>query len=384
MDEHAKILIVDDEPFNVDYLEQELRDSNYDTISAQSGQEALEQAVSECPALILLDIMMPGMDGYEVCERLKADERTRDIPVIFISALSETEDKVKAFTTGGVDYVPKPFQPEEVLARVQTHLTLRNLQKRLQRANSELTRRLDELAHANAELRARNEELDAFAHTVAHDLKNPLTSLVGFSSMLQRHYAEMSDEKKSRYLNVVAQNGHRMTNIIEELLLLASVRKIKEVKMAPLDTAPIVAETQGRLAYLIEEYQAEIVLPESWPIASGYGPWIEEVWTNYLSNAIKYGGRPPRVELGATEQADGFVRFWVRDNGPGLAPEEQARLFTPFTRLHQVHAKGHGLGLSIVQRIMEKLGGQVGVESQVGQGCMFFFALPSCRERGAQ
>ncbi len=111
-------------------------------------------------------------------------------------------------------------------------------------------------------------------------------------------------------------------------------------------------------------------------MALGYGPWVEEVWANYLSNAIQYGGRPPRVELGATEQADGMVRFWVRDNGPGLTPEEQARLFTPFTRLDQVRAKGHGLGLSIVRRIVEKLGGQVGVESEVGRGSVFTFTLP--------
>ena len=381
MDERPMILIVDDEPFNVDYLEQELEDF-YDTISAESGHEALERAIAEVPDLILLDIRMPEMSGYEVCERLKADERTHDIPVIFISALGETEDKVRAFTAGGVDYVTKPFQPEEVLARVETHLALRDLQKRLQEANRELARRLEELARSNAELQARNEELDAFAHTVAHDLKNPLTSLIGYSTSLQKFRANLSDEELGRHLNAIAQSGRKMTSIIEELLLLSSVRKVEEVKMAPLDMAGIVAEAQGRLAYLIEEYRAEIVLPERWPTALGYGPWVEEVWTNYLSNAIKYGGQPPRVELGATERADGFVRFWVRDNGAGLTPEEQAKLFTPFTQLHQVRAEGHGLGLSIVQRIAEKLGGQVGVESQVGQGSVFLFALPGFRQKG--
>jgi len=108
----------------------------------------------------------------------------------------------------------------------------------------------------------------------------------------------------------------------------------------------------------------------------GHAEWIVEVWANYLSNSIKYGGQPPRVKLGAEVQPNGMVRFWVRDNGPGLSPEEQARLFTPFTRLDQVRAKGHGLGLSIVRRIVEKLGGQVGVESQIGQGSSFFFTLP--------
>ena len=132
-----------------------------------------------------------------------------------------------------------------------------------------------------------------------------------------------------------------------------------------------------RLAHMIEEHQTEIILPGTWPVALGYDPWVEEVWVNYLSNAIKYGGQPPHVELGATAQADGMVRFWVRDNGSGLTPEEQARLFTPFTRLDQVRAKGHGLGLSIVWRIVEKLGGQVGVESEIGRGSVFTFTLPA-------
>jgi signal transduction histidine kinase len=143
--------------------------------------------------------------------------------------------------------------------------------------------------------------------------------------------------------------------------------------------ARIVAQAQGRLAHFAEERQAEIILPEAWPVAVGYAPWVEEVWVNYLSNAIKDGGQPPRVELGATapQVATGQVRFWVRDNGAGLTPEEQARLFTPFTRLDQTRATGHGLGLSIVRRIVERLGGQVDVDSTPGEGSVFGFTLPS-------
>ncbi len=174
-----------------------------------------------------------------------------------------------------------------------------------------------------------------------------------------------------------------MDNIIDELLLLARLREV-EAEIGPLDMASIVDEAQKRLAYMIEDYQAEIVLPpaEDWPAALGYGPWVEEVWVNYLSNALKYGGRPPRIELGFSildfELSTGIC-FWLRDNGPGLTPEEQVRLFTPFTRLNQVRAKGHGLGLSIVRRIVEKLGGQVGVESETGQGSVFSFTLPGVK-----
>jgi len=222
---------------------------------------------------------------------------------------------------------------------------------------------------------ARNEELDAFAHTVAHDLKNPLGLIVGFAEVLEQDCATMSNEEIRRYLRRIARGGRKMSGIVDGLLLLAEAREV-EVKMRPLDMESIVAEAQQRLAPEIEEYQAEIILPETWPVALGYGPWVEGVWVNYLSNAIKYGGRPPRVELGAMVQADGVVRFWVRDNGSGIPSEDHVQLFTPFTKLDRGRAKGHGLGLSIVQRIVERLGGQVEAESEVGQGSVFSFTLP--------
>jgi len=229
----------------------------------------------------------------------------------------------------------------------------------------------------NTELQARNEELDAFAHTVAHDLKGPLSVVVGFSETLENDYTGLSREEVRRHLHTIARNTRTMGRIIDELLLLAGVRKA-QAQVGPLDMANIVDEARLRISELIEECQAEIVLPEAsaWPVALGHAGWIVEVWANYLSNSIKYGGQPPCVKLGAEAQPDGMVRFWVRDNGHGLSSEEQARLFTPFTRLDQVRAKGHGLGLSIVRRIVEKLGGQVGVESLVGQGSSFFFTLP--------
>jgi signal transduction histidine kinase len=167
-----------------------------------------------------------------------------------------------------------------------------------------------------------------------------------------------------------------MASIIEELLLLAGVRRL-EVEAKPLDMDDIVAEAQERLFDLINEHQAEIISPVAWPTALGYAPWIEEVWVNYLSNAVRYGGQPPRVELGATTQTDGTIRFWVRDNGIGLTEKEQSRLFVPFTRLSQIEAKGYGLGLSIVRRIIDKLGGQVGLESELGRGSVFYFTLPA-------
>jgi len=229
-----------------------------------------------------------------------------------------------------------------------------------------------------AELEARNQELDAFAHTVAHDLKHPVCLVIGYAEFLLEDSVVASHKDLAESMQTLARAGHKMNSIIEELLLMAGIRH-ERVEAMPLDIGCIVDEARQRLAHMIAESKAEIILPQDWPLASGYAPWVEEVWANYLSNALKYGGRPPRIELGATEQSDGWVRFWVRDNGPGLTPEQQARLFAPFTRLDRVRAQGHGLGLSIVRRIVEKLGGSVGVESSgvPGQGSVFYFTLPA-------
>lgn len=235
------------------------------------------------------------------------------------------------------------------------------------------------LRQSALELKARNEELDAFAHTVAHNLNGSLLPIIGNAEILQVTHKTIPAETLVRNLDNIAQAGQKMSRIIDELMLLAGVRKM-DVELKPLDMGAIVAEVEQRLTYMIKEYQAELILPDAWPVAWGYGPWVEEVWANYLNNAIKYGGRPPCVEMGATllEERDGLIRFWVKDNGQGLGQKEQAILFTPFTQLNQAQIDGHGLGLSIVRRIVEKLGGQVGVESEgvTGQGSVFSFTLP--------
>ncbi|RMH69693.1 MAG: PAS domain S-box protein [Gemmatimonadetes bacterium] len=237
-----------------------------------------------------------------------------------------------------------------------------------------IIRDITERKLAEEELKKRNEELDAFAHTVAHDLKSPLTGLMGFAQMLDSFYDSMTDENRKDCVRDINVNARRMKNIINELLLLASVRK-QEVNQVPMDIHRVVSEVKHRLDYMIKKHQADILEPESWPPAMGYEPWIEEVLANYISNALKYGGEPPRVELGFTELENDEIKFWVKDNGEGLSIADQQRLFTEFTRLHQVRAQGQGLGLSIVQRIVEKLGGRVGVESKKGEGSIFYFIL---------
>ncbi len=293
---------------------------------------------------------------------------------------------------GAFDFLTKPLDFDDVrvtLAKAIEHTQRlkraieqeRLAQEALRKMNEELERRVKErtaeLAAANVSLRAANAELDAFAHTVAHDLKNPLGVVMGYADIVATYSHEMELEELETFLHTIRKSGRTAVNIIEELLLLAGVRK-ENVKMMPLDMSKIIKKVQERLALLVEEYQGQITLPDGWPVAQGYAPWVEEVWINYLSNGLKYGGQPPCLELGATPQSDGMICFWVQDNGSGMTPEAQANLFAEFSRLNDVQAEGHGLGLSIVRRIAEKLGGQVGVKSDgvLGQGSLFYFTLP--------
>lgn len=241
----------------------------------------------------------------------------------------------------------------------------------------------DDLQRSNAQLRAqvnalevRNKDLEEYAFTVAHDLKEPLTVLILTADLIGDVPSVAGDELKDCLLQM-RSTAYEMKRIIKSLLLFAEVSKA-EAPRGAVQMAEVVARVEARLSYMIRERQAQITLPRVWPDAIGYGPWIEEVWTNLLSNALKYGGRPPRVELGVSASSDGMLRFWTRDNGPGIPPEACTRLF--FTRgnpLSHLDRKGDGLGLPIVYNIVEKLGGQVGVESEEGQGSLFFFTLPA-------
>jgi PAS domain S-box-containing protein len=235
------------------------------------------------------------------------------------------------------------------------------------------------IRQAEQALKQRNQELDAFAHTVAHDLKASLSLLVGYSQILLETQDTLPAQDRRKFLQIMDQTGRKMHNIVDELLLLASMRR-EDVPVAPMEMAEIVAQALERLEYVRQEHQAQIVLPASYPQAVGYAPWVEEVWLNYISNALKYGGRPPHVELGAQLQDDGYVKFWVKDNGAGLSAEQLARLFTPYARMGQPHINGYGLGLSIVWHIVEKLSGRVGAESEPGQGSVFSFYLPKATD----
>lgn len=362
----SHILIVDDTVANLKILVSMLDQQGYDVRPINSAPLGLRAAQISKPDLILLDIQMPEMNGFEVCRQLKANEETRHIPVIFISALSDLEDKVKAFQAGGVDYITKPFQLEEVLARVSTHLEIQQLRKQDHLLITQQEQLID--------------ELNAFAHTVAHDLKSPLAPIMGYSELLTSDEGDFDPVTEKQLLEKIYFMSRRMRDIIDSLLLLADIRQHRTLDTERIPMLVLVANVQERLQFQLEEVDATFITPTAeWPWVIGISGWIEEVWANYISNALKYGGRPCRIEIGYDfiNVPDGMARFWVLDNGPGIPLEEQDKLFTPFTRLAQLsNIKGHGLGLSIVQRIMDKFGGSVGVECEGGQGSRFYFTLP--------
>jgi signal transduction histidine kinase len=226
------------------------------------------------------------------------------------------------------------------------------------------------------ELRQRNEELDAFAHTVAHDLKTPLSLVAGYSDMLRENFNYLHPDEVNAYLHQIIDNSMRMNHIIESLLLLAGVRGTLNVEVEQVDMQLIVAEAISRVEFMLSERNATLNVPDDWPSVLGYGPWLEEVWYNYIVNALKYGGDPPVLTLGYDFPSEQQTRFWLADNGPGV-PDDAMPLFTPLLRSPRTEGrKGYGLGLSIVKRIVERLHGAVGAENVPGGGSRFYFILP--------
>jgi two-component system sensor histidine kinase/response regulator len=245
-----------------------------------------------------------------------------------------------------------------------------------------------DLPHTPAQLRerviileARNRELEKYDQMVAHDLKDPLIILIMTADLIN-NVPDLTRKELRECLLQVKSIAYEMNDIVKSLLLFSEVTRA-EAPRESVHMDRVVANVQARLSHMITEQQAQLILPQVWPDAIGYEPWIEEVWANLLSNALKYGGQPPRVELGASVRPHGMLHFWARDNGPGIPPETRTHLFIPYNQINPVSARGHGLGLSIVHSIVEKLGGEVGVESEEGQGSLFYFTLPAAASYAA-
>ena len=369
----ANILVVDDTPANLHLLTGMLKERGYRVRPVPSGKLALQAVQKEKPDLILLDINMPDMHGYEVCKHLKADAALKDIPVLFISALDETIDKIKAFVAGGVDYVTKPFQFEEVEARVYTHLKLRWLQLELERQNLLLQENYDKLSKLE-KLR------DGLTHMMAHDMKNPLFSVMGHLELIKNKVADRLNKEEMAWLNDALFSAGNLSQLIRSFL---DVSRMEENKM-PLN------KTKCNLPALIHEIarslksrldDKSVQLPSiDQPVFGQYDEDIlNRIISNLLSNATKFTRDGGEIEVSVTDKS-GNIEVRIRDTGWGIPPEYHEKIFEKFGAVgifEECKMYSTGLGLTFCKLAVEAHGGKIGVESEVGKGSTFWFTLPA-------
>jgi len=370
----AEILLVDDTPANLQLLSGMLKEQGYKVRPVPSGKLALQVAQIEPPDLILLDILMPEMNVYEVCEKLKADDRLKEIPVIFISALSETIDKVKAFSVGGVDYVTKPFQFEEVHARVRTHLELRRQKQELQKSYEQLK----ELGSLR----------DGMTHMIAHDMRSPLSLMSILFQALEKGEIKNMSEKNRQLVHNGALSTLRLIQMVDSLLdinkLEAGHEELNLTDCNLTDTSKLILREYEHL----RENRRFIFDTKSLPVHvicdSGL---ISRVIRNLLMNALKLTPKDGiiSIEVGSIEngvsQSDGSAgkkksaRVSVQDNGQGIPSHYLGKIFDKFV---QVESREYstGLGLTFCKLAVEAHGGRIGVESEEGKGSTFWFTLP--------
>jgi signal transduction histidine kinase len=367
----GNILIVDDTPDNLRLLSRVLSNQGYEVRSAISGSAALMAVAAMPPDLILLDIRMPYMDGYEVCNQLKANPQSMDIPVIFLSAYAEIEDKIKAFEVGGIDYITKPFQTAEVLVRVRTHLALRNTQRALQKSQLEALQALEREQELN---RLKSE----FVSMVSHDFRSPLTTIQGFALLLRDAGDQLEPTKQIQFLTKIEGAVEQMLNLLDRVLLIGQA-DLEALKFEPqvFDLKTICLELIGTLQITYgQTHQIELLSQGAVERVYLDPNLCQTILDNLLSNAIKYSpqGGPISLELNRQDQA---LEILVKDHGIGIPEANLARLFEPFQRgSNAAQLQGTGLGLAIVRKCVEAQSGTITVKSQLGMGTQFRLLLP--------
>jgi len=361
----SSILVVDDTPANLHLLTGMLKELGYKVRSVSDGKFALQTAKHDPPDLILLDVLMPGMNGYEVCEHLKIDEELAEIPVIFISALNDTMDKVKAFQVGGVDYVTKPFQLREVQARVATHLELHR-QKHLIQQSYEKLQQLEELR-------------DNLVHMVVHDMRTPLTSMKGFLVMLDMVEGQTMSDEGREYVAIVTEATE---NLIELTSSVLDVSKMEAgemtLDMSEFSLNGIIQEVMDKLESLRRKRTFNIEVPNELVTVTGDVELITRVIQNLLGNALKFTPEEGSITVGYKSDQD-CMRIYVRDTGPGIPQESIGRIFEKFGQVKtQQNQRQYstGLGLTFCKLAVEAHGGTIGVDSEVGKGSTFWFTIP--------
>jgi signal transduction histidine kinase len=374
--EEVTVLIVDDTPANLAVVVDSLEQLDVEVAVAQDGEEALARAEYLRPALILLDVVMPRIDGFELCRRLKAKDNTRDIPVIFMTSSAGEGDKLKGFEVGGVDYLTKPLHVAEVRARVNAHLTLQRMRKELQIQNARLQREIRERVQAEEQLRESNHELEAFTYSASHDLRAPLRAISGYASMLAER-PEAMDECSRQTVEKIIRASQQMEGLIRDLLNYARTGQ-REMSPQQVSLEPFLQEIENTFQARIKEggVQFDIVRPLA-PVM-GDPMLIKQILTNLIDNALTYRRRDgrPRVIVSSTV-ADERVVLSVSDNGIGIAPEYHDKIFQVFQRLHaESEYAGTGVGLAIVAKAARAMNGSVRVSSKQGEGSTFLVSLP--------
>ncbi|MCP4108696.1 MAG: hybrid sensor histidine kinase/response regulator [Desulfobacteraceae bacterium] len=360
------ILVVDDNPVNLHVLLECLNQSGFETLIARSGESAIRQINFARPDIILLDIMMPGIDGFETCRLLKEDESTKDIPIIFMTALSETIDKIKGFEMGAIDYITKPFHQDEVLARITTHLTIQRQKK--------------ELAELNARLAESNATKDKFFSIIAHDLKNIFNSLIGGSQILAESIDTLSKEKIGMFAEEMFSSAQTAYELLENLLNWARMQKGSiEFKQEPIDLSDLVLTNIINFQNHADMKDIELLHSvEAGTIAYADPNMVNTVLRNLISNAIKFTGNRGRIIISANF-FDQIIEVSVSDNGVGISQENADKLFridSKFRTTGTAGEKGSGLGLSLCREFIENNDGKIWIDSELGEGTSFWFTLP--------
>jgi two-component system sensor histidine kinase/response regulator len=373
------VLIVDDNPTNLGLLFEYLTRIGYEVLLSQEGEDALEKAKLKQPDIILLDVMMAGLDGFETCRNLKATEITKDIPVIFVTALSDPVDKIRGFEVGGVDYITKPFQPEEVGARVSTHLTIRRLQQQLQAQNALLEEQKEELAQLNA-------SKDKFFSIIAHDLRSPLTALLAYTRFAAESFKSFSQDELQEMVDNLRDTSENLYELLENLL---DWSRIQGGMMGFYPQQVDIHEVLRRNVALFEPNakQKQITLKsliQETMFAYVDEKMVDAIFRNLISNALKFTPTNGHVEVAVT-QNEKVLKVSISDTGIGIPQEDLPKLFRIDEKYRDSGTAGEmgtGLGLILCQELVEKSGGKIWVESKIGKGSTFTFTLPRKSTQG--
>lgn len=350
------VLVVDDQATNIQAVGALLVQGGHDVMPALSGEQALQRCEQRTPDLVLLDMRMPGMDGFEVCAKLREHPRTCDVPIIFLTAAHEREVLVKAFESGAVDYVTKPFVAEELLARVKTHLELKSTRDRLA-----------QLAQERAEL----------TQVVAHDLKNPLAGILMGTETLAK--ATTLEAPQTTALKSIRDSANRCLSFIDEYLgRWAQSEKPRTVELSAMVVKPILQDALAALRPVAEAQGLSLHLSmNDDPEVMANARSLRHIIDNLVSNAIKYGGKTGTIELEANVGRSGMLRITVGDRGPGVPADQHGNLFKRYVRLPGAEAAhSSGLGLAISKEEAERMGGHLWYEDRDGGGALFSLVLP--------